>query len=265
MQMKHGELLPREEALVRARAVESHVAEKSMVILYHSHATAQSFYAVISFAVGCVLGVLLFILTRDAYSSNVDFALLQSMPLGSVGDINVSIVPPQSIFQSSIENLSSTKPSSIVMPLPVRHQAKGLTAQQERAIVIEVTRIESGSLHRIVSRAISLASTQGYISAEKTLLREYRQGNSNQALLSALGALYSKHRKWRKAVLSYARACHNYVLNAQCFYNLAVSYDHLKNHDKAIINYRKALRQDVDAASFSRSDVERRIMELRQW
>lgn len=265
MQVKHGKLLPRVEVLCKARAIESYVAEQAIIRSYQPPGPALNLYASLSFVIGCGLSIVLFMLNNNAHSSNTELALLRSVSQNEFGHLTISIVQSTPRPQRSSGNLSTVKTSLRRPSSPAVFKPVEPARQKEQTMDIKISRIEPQRLEMLVSRAINLASTQSYQSAVKTLLQEYQRGNTNRALLSALGALYSKHRKWKKAALSYARACQNYGANAECFYNLAVSHEHLKNNSKAIAYYKKALEHGLDSFGVIASDVEFRIRELQKW
>lgn len=265
MQVKQGKLLPRLEQLPNNRGLGHYVTENATVTIYYSSEPIVSLYTLISFAIGCVMGIVLFVWNNDVYSSNVELSLLRRAQQPAVKHMSLFIEP--NLIEAQ-RQLASKETSAVVLPaklLAVEPELMNSSLQQQSTVAIKISQSQSNPLDQAVSRAIVLAKIQGFESAEKTLLSQYQRGNTNQSLLSALGALYSKHRQWKKAALSYSRACLDYAPNALCFYNLAVSYEHLKKRRKAIEAYQRALSEGVSAEGIATSMVQRRIQELGKW
>lgn len=264
MQVKQGKLLSRLEQLPSTRAMGRYVTENATVTIYQPSEPSMGLYTLLSFATGCVLGVALFTWQNDVYSSDVELSLLRSTEPSAAEHISLFILPNKAEAPPSLPGKNPTANTPLVKRLTEVPELKKLLIQQGPALSIEVSQSRSYSLDHAVNGAIMLAKTQSFKLAENTLLSQYQRGNTNQSLLNALGALYSKKRQWKKAALSYSRACQDYIPNALCFYNLAVSYDHLKNHSKAIEAYQRALSQGGGAQGFEAA-AQRRVRELGQW
>lgn len=94
----------------------------------------------------------------------------------------------------------------------------------------------------------------------KNLLRE--QGNS-AALHFALGNLYAGQSRWGEAQQAYFNAYTLEPGNPEFAFNLAVSLDHLGQHQPAAQHYQRALQFDPShRAGFDHAQIELRVKEL---
>ncbi len=266
MQLKYGELLPKVEQSRETKAIGYYVADNATLTIYNSPETRLGLYTFLSFLLGGALGVLLFGWNNSAYSSDRALALLRSEPEREFQMIGGEFIHGKTEVEARIVATSKQEVLPAKEQRPTKFRSVEADIKDANTFSIESNKKITKSVARSVRRAIMLAKGQDFKVAEGLLLGEYQRGHSSKDLLNALGALYSKQRKWKKAALSYTRACSNYSPDAVCFYNLAVSYDHLKERERAVAAYQKALNYfSSDGLEVEAISAQRRIVELTQW
>ncbi len=97
-------------------------------------------------------------------------------------------------------------------------------------------------INKKIRDAILTSDSMDFSLAEELFLDLIRLGVVNDALYLAMGKLYSDNKIWNKASRSLEKVCQYGNSDVNCYYNLAVSYDHLGERNKARRFYYKALK-----------------------
>ncbi|MCB1754749.1 MAG: tetratricopeptide repeat protein [Gammaproteobacteria bacterium] len=114
-------------------------------------------------------------------------------------------------------------------------------------------------VRQLIERTVNMSFDE----SESAFLQLYKTGRVNDSFYMALGMLYSRQNIWNKANRSFAKVCAIADANSLCLYNLAVSYDRLKNPAKAREYYLKALKAEPGRTpEFDTEKVTRRLASL---
>lgn len=97
----------------------------------------------------------------------------------------------------------------------------------------------------------------------KLLLAQQPTGAQSASLYFALGNLYAEQSRWSDAQQTYFNACKLEQDNAQLYFNLAVSLDHMGQSKLAAQHYQHALQlEPSDYPGINRAQTQQRINEL---
>ena len=261
MHVKHGELLPRVDLEESNRSIGYYVAENATLTVYQPMSVSLCQLTLMFFLTGCILGCLLFVWTNNVYSVSAELAFLRSVSIPSSGKSHIVVMPSMNSQEAKKLNIPKPPIEQLIVA-PVERSRRSASGKNYS---IEISKKSTAGIVDPISNAIALSTVQDFKTAESTLLNQYRRGLSSPELLSALGVLYSNHGVWRKAALSFERACKKSNDGSLCYYNLAISYDHLKQPRKALDAYQQALSRSSNHHEFDVTRVRNRMQELREW